>query len=280
MRAEMVFPDGAWQEVRFGLFEPTLDYSGSAWARDVLDPWVAAHSSILAALRQVGEPRMAAVALAHEDLWTLYALSRVMDLLILPGQPPATDPGDPTDWLPASAYRRFVAAIGGTFPAGEGFHPFLHEIVEVEPADDPQASPVLAGQWWPGCLVGSLLLMRGGVRVRAGADHLDPGLAATSTLYWAWRRRYRQVADLSHGWGSNSQWRTGFRRDYRLADRLVYNADAALDPTPPRPGGPDPSTDVDLLRYRCSTLIDHGDDQWVWDSHHVEPTAPTATPPE
>ncbi|MFI2663392.1 hypothetical protein [Micromonospora carbonacea] len=279
MRAEMVFPDGAWREVRFGLFEPTLDYSGSAWARDVLDPWVSAHSSILTALRQVGEPRMAAVALAREDLWALYALSRVMELLILPGQPPATDPGDPADWLAFSAYGRFVAAIGGTFPEGEGFHPFLHEIVEIEPADDPQAPPVLAGQWWPGCLVGSLLLMRGGVSVRAGARHLDPLLATTSTLYWAWRRRYRQVADLSHGWGGNSQWRTGFRRDYRLADRLLYNADAALDPTPPHPGGPDPNTDVDLLRYRCSTLVDHGDGQWVWDSHHVEPTAHTVTPP-
>ncbi|MEU8372179.1 hypothetical protein AB0C22_03550 [Micromonospora sp. NPDC048894] len=140
--------------------------------------------------------------------------------------------------------------------------------------------PVLAGQWWPGCLLGSLLLMRGGVSVRAGARHLDPVLAANSTLYWAWRRRYRQAADLSHGWGGDSQWRTGFRRDHRLADRLVYNTDVALDPTPPHPGGQDPSTDVGLLRYRCSTLTDHDDDQWVWDSRHVEPTAPTATPPE
>ncbi|MDI5936639.1 hypothetical protein QLR68_00085 [Micromonospora sp. DH15] len=48
----MVFPDGAWQEVRFGLFVPTLDYGGSAWGRDVLDPWVSAHSSILVALRR------------------------------------------------------------------------------------------------------------------------------------------------------------------------------------------------------------------------------------
>ncbi|MFF0825106.1 hypothetical protein ACFYUR_32445 [Micromonospora haikouensis] len=280
MTAAMVFPNGAWQEVRFSLFVPTLDYGGSAWGQDVLDPWVASHSSVLAALRQVGEARMSTVALAREDLWALYALSRVMELLILPGQPPATDPGEPADWLASSAYGRFVAAIGGTFPEGEGFHPFLHEIVEVEPADDPQAPPVLVGQWWPGCLVGSLLLMRGGVSVRAGARHLDPALASTSTLYWAWRRRYRQVVDLSHGWGGNSQWRTAFRRDYRLADRLVYNADAAMDPTPPHPGGPDPCTDVDLLRYRCSTLADHGDDQWVWDSHHVEPMAPTAVPPE
>jgi hypothetical protein len=100
---------------------------------------MSAHSSVLAALRRVGEATTAAVALAREDLWALYALSSVMELLILPGQPPAIDPGDPADWLASSTYGRFVAAVGGTFPQGEGFHPFLHEIVEVEPADDPQA---------------------------------------------------------------------------------------------------------------------------------------------
>ncbi|MFV2115324.1 hypothetical protein ACFHW0_23715 [Micromonospora sp. LOL_025] len=279
MTAEMVFPESAWNEIRFGLYEPTLDYGGSEWGRDVLDPWVAANSPVVVALRQAGEAEMAAVSLGQEDRWALYALSRVVELLILPSQPPATGPDAPTDWLPPSAYGQFVTAIGGTFPEGEAFHPFLHEIVEVTPADDAQEAPLLVGQWWPGCLVGSLLLVRGGVSVRAGAHHLDPVLAATSTLYWAWRRRYRQVADLSHGWGGNSQWRTEFRRDYRLPDRFVYNADAALDATPPHSGGPPPNTDVDLLRYRCSTLVDHGDDQWVWGSHHTEPFVTTPAVP-
>jgi hypothetical protein len=200
----------------------------------------------------------------------------VAELLVLPHQPPSARAGEPADWLAPSAYHRFGTAIGATFTEPQRFHPFLHEIVEAEPADDPHQEPVLIRQWWPGCLVGSLLLIRGGASVLAGAGQLDPVLAVRSTLYWAWRRRYRPVADLSHGWGSNSQWRTAFRRDYRLPDRLLYNADAALARTPRPPGFRRSDVDVDLVRHRCSILTDHGDEEWVWDSHHTEPIAPAA----
>ncbi|MEV4706843.1 hypothetical protein [Actinoplanes sp. NPDC049316] len=96
-------------------------------------------------------------------------------------------------------------------------------------------------------------------------------MATTSPLYWASWRRYRPAVDLSHGWGSNSRWRTSFRRDYRLTDRLAYNVDAALDPQQEHPGGMPFNRDVDLLRYRCATLIDHDEEQWVWENHHAEP---------
>jgi hypothetical protein len=269
-----VFPDGAADEIRFGLFDPTLGYTGVDWGRDVFEPWTAANQPILAALHDVGRPAMASVELAVEDLWTLYAFSRLVDMLILPLQPPSTDPDRPYDWLPRAAYQQFVTAIGATFPDTDTFHPFLHEIVAVEPAGRAPAPPKLVGRWWPGCLVGSLLLNRAGVTVRAGADHLDPVVATTSTLYWASRRRHRPAADLSHGWGHNSLWRTKFRRDYRLPDRLAYNVDAALNPIPEHPGGMPYNNDVDLLRHRCSTLTDHGDEQWVWQSHHSEPISP------
>jgi hypothetical protein len=120
-------------------------------------------------------------------------------------------------------------------------------------------------------MIGSLMLARAGMTVHAGAEHLDPAVAAGSTLYWAWRRQYRPVADLSHGWGGNSQWRTTFRRDYWTSDRLVYNVDAALDPTPEHPGGMPHNRDRELLRHRCSTLTDQSDEQWVWHHHHTEP---------
>ncbi|MER5457610.1 hypothetical protein ABT008_22805 [Micromonospora sp. NPDC002389] len=279
MTVERVFPEDALRVIRFGLFEPTVWYEGSAWRWDVLDPWAADNSAILDALRQVGEARMAAVTLDSNDLCALYALSRVAEVLLLSSQPPAVGADNPGDRLPASAYREFVAAIGGTFPKQEEFHPFLHEIVEVESADDPQAGPELVAQWWPGCLIGSMLFVRAGVRVRAGAHRIDPVLATTSPLYWAWWRRHRPVVDLSQGWGSNSQWSTEFRRDYRLADSFVYNVDAALEARTPHPGGPPFNRDVDFLRHRCSTLVAYGTEEWVWDSHHTEPiptTAPTS----
>ncbi|WP_438870823.1 DUF6183 family protein [Paractinoplanes ovalisporus] len=120
-------------------------------------------------------------------------------------------------------------------------------------------------------MIGSLMLVRAGVTVRAGARRLTPGVATGSTLYWAWQRRHRPVADLSHGWGSNSQWRTRFRRDYWLPDRLAYNVDADLKPAKAHPDGARDIVDVDLLRYRCSTMTDLGSEQWVWPEHHSEP---------
>jgi hypothetical protein len=157
-----------------------------------------------------------------------------------------------------------------------GFTPFLYEIVDVVAADDPGQPPVVLRQWWPGVLVGSMLLARAGVTVQAWAGWLDPVVARESASYWAWRRRHRPVVDLSRGWGSNSQWRTPFRRDYRVGDRLCYDVDAALRPATDR-ASPLPPADVavGLVRHRCSAVVDHGPEVWVWDSYHTEPV-PTA----
>jgi hypothetical protein len=34
---------------------------------------------------------------------------------------------------------------------------------------------------------------------------------------------------VSHGWGSNSQWGTDFRRDYVTDEAYVYNVDGTID---------------------------------------------------
>jgi hypothetical protein len=74
------------------------------------------------------------------------------------------------------------------------FHPFFHEIAEVEPADDPDEPITLLAERWPGYLLGSLLLQRSGVLVRAGAAHVDAAVATTSRLHWATRRPHRPTA--------------------------------------------------------------------------------------
>jgi hypothetical protein len=50
---------------------------------------------------------------------------------------------------------------------------------------------------------------------------------------------------------------------------LHYNVDARRKPR----FEPDISKEqaLALLRHRCSTTVDLGDDQWPWDHHHVEP---------
>jgi hypothetical protein len=269
--AMTVFTSEAYHDIRQGLYEPTLEYSGSDWGCDVFDPWRDRHQHILEALCEAGRPEMASQVLADTDGWALYAFSRLVDLLILPLQPCSTDPDRPHDWLPNQAYHQFITATGRPVADVRAFHPFLHEIVAVEPSADPAAPPQVVARWWPGLRVGSLLMMRAGVTVRAGTDHLDPAVATTSTMYWASRRRHRPACDLSHGWGSNSLWRTSFRRDYWLTDRLLYNVDAALRPKPEHPGGVPFNRDVELLRHRCSTSVDGGDDQWPWENHHEEP---------
>jgi hypothetical protein len=62
-----VFPPGAYREVRYGLFDPTLDYAGTTWGPDVFEPWALTHRPVLAAIRKAGRPAMASVEFDTED---------------------------------------------------------------------------------------------------------------------------------------------------------------------------------------------------------------------
>jgi hypothetical protein len=253
------------------------DAEPASWTGDVIEPWLVARPHLIGDLRELGRPENRRVRPAVEDLWGLYAVSRVVDLLLLPHQPAGPEPEDPSydggAWPgPAarSAWPAFRALIGATPMGGTPFHPFFHEIVSVETAADPDEPPVVIGEHWSGAFVGGLLLVRAGVAVRAGVHHLDPVLATRSCLYWAWRRRNREVRDLSHGWGSNSQWRTEFRRDYITEGALFYNVDADPSDRPP-PGELGEADRRDLLRHRCSVRTDLGNDEWPFDDTLAEP---------
>ncbi len=172
------------------------------------------------------------------DLCELYALSRVNDLLLLPFQPAAPDEAErerPVAPLTLADYLAFRERLGLQAENPSGFHPFTCEIVTAEPAADPDASAQLMAVQWPALFFGDLLISRAGVRVRAGAKQLDPAIASSSPLLFAHRRRARPTADLSMGWGHNSQWRTAFRRDYRDAATLYYNVDGRIDAWTPSP---------------------------------------------
>lgn len=207
-------------------------------------------------------------------------MSRVIDVLVSAFQPDNPDPGllDWTSGKPwwrgtipgTSAWPAFRAAIGAAPLAESSFHPFFHEIVSVQVSDDADEPPSLIGEYWPGALVGSLLVARAGVAIRAGAHHVDRDVASRSALYWAWWRRNRTAVDLSHGWGHNSQWGTDFRRDYVADDHLYYNVDA--DPSRRSDRDLNDADRLDLLRHRCSIRTDLGADQWPFDDTFVEQT--------
>ncbi|AUY47971.1 hypothetical protein [Streptomyces sp. CB01881] len=254
------------------LYEGLLEHEGPDAYGDVVVPWLdRAQGGYRAALT---------VTAACNGWWTakrtdagvlglhrqLYALSRVSDLLLL-GRQHSDDPVDiatPGLAFPDHEYLGLFGALGMT-PAGAGaFDPVLHEIVEVEQADDPRSPIEITGTLWPGLILGDLVFGRAGVRVRAGADHAQRGVADRSPLYWSFRRRHRLTVDLSQGWGGNSQWATSLRLDYRspAGDRLNVDGDRSidgsteLDPDHPANLGPEerlltPRERRDLLRHRC-----------------------------
>ncbi|MER5635437.1 hypothetical protein ABT095_00585 [Kitasatospora sp. NPDC002227] len=229
-----------------GLYEALLEQEdGDSWEAVGL-PWLArAQGGYQERLRTAAEYRKDS-APSVELQCELYALSRVGDLL-----------------LEAEAVGLFTG-LGMTAFEGGPFDPFLHEIVEVEQAADPQAPVELIGTVWPGLMLGQLLIRRAGVRVRAGAAHAQRGVADRGMLYWTFRRAHRPVQDLSHGWGHNSQWSTRLRLDYRtpggdllnVAGRLSIDGDDML-----APDHPENLSDAarlltagerrELLRHRC-----------------------------
>lgn len=251
---------------------------------DALEPtvrrWLAANTAEIAWLQTVavaGPSPRSVPAMPVEDLWRLYALSRVSDALIALTA---------THTRPARAYIAFMAGLGLqriTAEPAAPFHPFYHEIVTVTPAPATAASPDLAASapialtstHWPGFLCGPLLIARAGVGVTGGTQHLRKEIAETSTLYWCHRRSGRPTQDLSVGWGSNSQWRTAFRRDYCLAGQLHYNVDGQsqpdddLDLTDPEK--------TELLRHRCFIVSARThEDLFPYHLRHMEPLDPVS----
>lgn len=237
----------------------------------MLAPWVATvpeERAWLAAFgARVGAPIPDATP---EELWRLYALSRVSDLVLTRWPPPADGGG----------HAAFLGAMGLTRVAYPRFTPFYHEIVAVLPAQDPDATAVVVDEVWPGWTLGRMLFVRAGVVVRAGSRKLDPAIAPRSLLHWTFRRPNREARDLSCGWGSNSQWRTKFRRDYHVDGWFHYNVDAAdgVEPDPrfeeELPVEQQLVRDdvVELVRHRGFVRCRKTDcERWVYDAGWSEP---------
>lgn len=244
------------------LFRALHDHKGPGAYTVTSVPW----------LNQAGDEYRAWLAWAafHDGWWTgeaarhgskllireLYALSRVNDVLLLGFQPSDDAPSGPSwpvrrlQWpgVSLSEYADLFTGLGMTAFDDEDatvgvFDPFFHEIVEVEQADDPDTPIRITQVVWPGLMLGDLLFSRAGVRVRAGRNHAQRGVADRFPLYWTFRRNYRPVIDESHGWGGQSQWATDFRLDYRTSTSLHLNVTGGADIDAPE----DLSEDAALL---------------------------------
>lgn len=248
------------------LYDEMLSYDGGAMYDDLLRPWLEASDGErrwLDALRaRRGRP---VPQVSQEESWRLYALSRIVDLLQLSFAPRV----ESRDWnvvpIGRDEHASFMAGLGLEPADRADFHPFHHEIVTVDEEADEGALPKLVQIYWPGYMLGPLLVTRAGVRVAAGKQHLRKEIAERSTLYWAHARNHRPTEDLGRGWGGNSQWRTTFRLDYLLDGVIHYNVGASA-----RGGGGGDELDeaerTELLRHRCFvTCTGRSDDRWPYD---------------
>ena len=244
------------------LYENLLNYQGERPYRDVLLPEIDEARRTLDMLNSCGEIQARHLPTENiiEHLWELYALSRVSDVLLLPFQEGDCDGSSwPGPKLTAEERESYFISLGMRPIEKKTFHPFFHEIVKVEQSTDPAEPISLDAVLWSGFMLGSLLFCRAGVSVRGGQDVIQKETAERSTLYFTFWRKNRPVDDLSHGWGSNSQWRTKFRRDYMDECNFYYNVDAGIDTNRhpvedfPDSSGRELSCDekVELLVNRC-----------------------------
>jgi hypothetical protein len=292
------------------LYRLLQDYQGQQIFSDVLEPFIP-HAretlSELAPYRRLNTPENP-YEVHHWDLYQWYALGRVNDFLLLGFQA-----GDQLDWNGAfqseyyreymrnwhadlcdwhgpaihpQEYLRFFEALGfrafGTVP----FSPFFHEVVEVV---EDSSLPGIAVEhvFWPGLMFGEMLFSRAAVRVRCNHAVMRKEVAERSRLYFTFWRRRREASDLSHGWGSNSQWGNWLRRDYIHAGCFHYNVDGEylLDETywqrtrgeegNRRSGeGLTLEARIELLTHRCLVRTAEPEHHyWPYNDRHIEPGA-------
>lgn len=243
----------------------------------VLYPWVESHAEHVEWLRAFAARSENTIpAASSNDLWELYALNRVFETLLLrfqQGRVDGTDYQGPV--ITTDEYLRFAESMGFQEHFADSFSPFYHEIVHVEQAADPDQPVSLLTNDWPCLMLGNMVFSRAGTHVSAGRNVLSKEIAETSTLYWAYRRKNRLYTDLSMGWGHNSQWRTEFRRDYCIDNKLHYNVDGKYDLNQVQLAADDdvelPRDErIELLLHRCfvKTSKPH-DDLWPYDDRYT-----------
>jgi hypothetical protein len=247
------------------LYRALFEHSGADAYTDVLEPWVQRHADQREWLAEfVWRTERDRLNATHEDLCRLYAAFRVTSTLLLRFQTGRADGTDyPGPAITVEGYQLFHEALGFRVPDERAFHPFYHEIVRVQ-QESPASTPIaIVEQLWPGLMLGDMMFCRAGCVVSGGTDHVVREVAERSKLYWTFRRKDRPYDDLSHGWGSNSQWRTQLRRDYRDADAFHYNVGAGESLNVERDTVDGLSTDAmrELVRNRCMirTAVDDSD---------------------
>ena len=236
------------EKLMITLFKSILNYEGTSLHSEVLLPWLKENQFEIANWLTRFKLFDNSAKIDVEDLWELYALSRINDVLLLNFQ---SQP-NPNLKISHIEYLDFFNQLGFTTIEEMDFHPFYHEIVGVTPIG---IKPHIESSKWSGLMLGNMLFSRAGVCISSNNQYIEKNISENSTLYWAYTRSSRSCYDLSHGWGSNSQWRTKFRRDYKSEHGLLYNVDATEDITYANLEAEENQLTredfIELIRHRC-----------------------------
>lgn len=207
------------------LYNKIILYKGENLYDDILKTWVTENNyndylnnlSSKLQIEKISE-------LPQVDIWELYALSRVLDILTLQLQP--NNILDGSDWLrfnidfSINEYIEFNKLLGLEIFTPNSFNTFDCEIIEAKEAElDFQIDEI----FFPGLKLNKLMIKRAGTKITLNPKKYNLSLTNNSTMYWTFVRRNRCHNDLSHGWGHNSQWRTDFRLDIETDKSYIYN---------------------------------------------------------
>lgn len=239
-----------WVDSERQLYNRILDYNGNNLFQDELEKSNPFLSSIIKNLSYFKEFDFSRkVAFSIEDEYTLYALSRINEVLLLSFQEKQR-PDNVVAKIMLEQYVEFWKRLGLDIIKPIEYHPFLCEIYEVEECSIQTNQPQISDTVWPCLMFGDLLFSRAGVRIRANPDLIDKKTAEGSTLYWSRWRYNRPTSDLSDGWGGNSQWSTRFRLDYWSNKMLYYNVNYRRDKDNTNSDDLSEERRMELLKYR------------------------------
>lgn len=259
------------------LYWELCGYEGTDVFADVVTPWWNLHGRLHHAFldwikQSINDPPSEMTGDAY-----LFALLRSIEMLLPVGA--NVDQGITPPSL--EKFSGFLRALGFHTQMPTRFDPFDCEIVRVNQSPDPTVRPLLRQAYWPSVWLGPLLILRAGCCVRSGTDHLVKDIAENSTLYWSSRRGNRKRADLSDGWGHNSNWETDPRKDYDFGNYRIWNhvKDHADPEVGPKVLMQNFSTDTNLSQAHSLEVLQHRsfvrsdmeqNEIWPYDTMYVE----------
>lgn len=207
---------------KFLYFETILDFKAEDFFESVIKKWIVEndYKNYISNISNKISGRKN--ELLQEDIWELYALSRVLDLLTLPFQ--TDNDADDSDWkgprITVAEYIEFNNLLGLEITTPFSFKPFNCETIEAQIGMNDFE---IIECNFPAVKLNNLMIKKAGVKILLNPDKFNLNLINKASIYWAFRRKNRKYFDLSQGWGSNSQWRTDLRLDIETENSYIYN---------------------------------------------------------